>query len=64
MSDQPPYQLFADLGLARVLLTCGKSSVVSAKAIVCNGGALQSEEYLADRGEIVLRYWIDIETDA
>lgn len=49
----------ADLGLARVLITCGKQNIASAKAIIRNGGVLESEEYLADRGEVVQRYWID-----
>jgi predicted acetyltransferase len=27
---------------------------------VRNGGVLESEEYLANRGEVVQRYWINI----
>jgi predicted acetyltransferase len=49
----------AQLGLTRVLVTCGKDNVGSAKAIARNGGILASEEYLAARGEIVQRYWIE-----
>jgi predicted acetyltransferase len=48
----------AALGVPRVLVTCGKQNVASAGAILRNGGVLESEEYLADRGEIVQRYWI------
>lgn len=48
----------AELGLSRVLVTCGKQNVASAGAIQRNGGVLESEEYLADRGEVVQRYWI------
>ena len=48
----------AGLGLARVLITCGKQNIASARVIVRNGGVLESEEYLADRGEVVQRYWI------
>jgi predicted acetyltransferase len=48
----------ADLGLTRVLVSCGRQNVGSAKAIVRNGGALESEEYLATRGEVIQRYWI------
>jgi predicted acetyltransferase len=47
-----------ELGLTQVLLTCGKQNVASAKSITRNGGILDSEEYLPDRGEIVQRYWI------
>ena len=48
----------AALGVSRVLVTCGKQNVASAGVIVRNGGVLESEEYLADRGEVVQRYWI------
>jgi len=48
----------AELGLAQVLVTCGKENVASAKSITRNGGIFDSEEYLSDRGEIVQRYWI------
>jgi predicted acetyltransferase len=47
------------LGLQRVLLTCGKRNVASAKTICSNGGAFDTEEYLTHRDEIVQRYWID-----
>jgi predicted acetyltransferase len=49
----------AELGLARVLVTCGKSNVASSKVIAHNGRILESEEYLPDRGEIVQRFWIE-----
>jgi predicted acetyltransferase len=48
----------AELGLSRVLVTCGIQNVASARTIMRNGGVLESEEYLADRDEIVQRYWI------
>ena len=48
----------AELGLNRVLVTCGKANIGSAKSILRNGGVLESEEYFPDRGEIVQRYWI------
>ncbi len=49
----------AELGVPRALVTCGKQNVASAGVIVRNGGVLESEEYLADRGEVVQRYWIN-----
>jgi len=49
----------AQLGMTRVLVTCGKDNVGSAKVIIRNGGLLESEEYLPARGEIVQRYWIE-----
>lgn len=48
----------AHLGVERALVTCGKQNVASAAAILRNGGVLESEEFLADRGEVVQRYWI------
>jgi len=50
----------SDLGLTRVLVTSGKNNLGSVKVILHNGGVLDSEEHLPDRGEIVQRYWIDI----
>ena len=48
----------AELGLSRVLVTCGKQNVASSGAILRNGGVLETEEYLADKGEVFQRYWI------
>lgn len=48
----------AELGLSRVLVTCGKQNVASARAIMRNGGVLETEEYLVDHDEVVQRYWI------
>jgi predicted acetyltransferase len=47
-----------ELGLSRVLVTCGRENVVSARVIVGNGGVLESEAFSAERGEVVQRYWI------
>ena len=46
------------LGLSRVLITCDKSNIASARTIVKNGGVLENE-ILYD-GEIVQRYWIEL----
>ncbi|WP_409344011.1 GNAT family N-acetyltransferase [Paenibacillus sp. MBLB4367] len=48
----------ARMGLERVLLTCNKSNVGSAKTIVNNGGVLDSED-TDDQGVPIQRYWID-----
>ena len=53
-----------DIGLTKVLLTCGKMNVASVSTILRNGGVLESEEYLLERGEIVQRYWIELPVDA
>ncbi len=47
-------------GLVRVLITCGKSNIASARVILKNGGIFDCEGYLEDRGEIVQRYWINL----
>jgi predicted acetyltransferase len=48
------------LGLSRVLVTCGKENLASARIILANRGVLESEEFSQERGEIVQRYWIDL----
>jgi predicted acetyltransferase len=52
------------LGLSRVLVTCAKANAGSVRAILRNGGILDSEEYLPDRGELVQRYWIESGSNA
>lgn len=52
------------LGLTKVLLTCGKSNIASAKAILANGGVLDSEAYYPPRNEVLQRYWIDLAATA
>jgi predicted acetyltransferase len=44
------------MGLNRVLLTCDKNNIGSAKTIVNNGGVLDSEEVVD--GDVIQRYWI------
>ena len=47
------------LGLEKVLLTCGKNNIGSARTIQKNGGVLENEIIDDDR-EVLQRYWIDI----
>jgi predicted acetyltransferase len=49
----------AEKGIARALVTCGKGNLGSARIIVANGGVFESEEFDAERNEVVQRYWID-----
>jgi predicted acetyltransferase len=51
-----------NVGLSRVLVTCGKQNTGSVRIILGNGGVFESEEFMPDRGEIVRRYWIEIGT--
>lgn len=46
------------LKLERVLLTCDKSNLASAKVIKFNGGILESEFFDEKEQEIIQRYWI------
>lgn len=45
------------IGLEKVLVTCDKDNVGSAKVIQANGGQLENE--ILYEGELVQRYWID-----
>ena len=48
------------LGLRRVLLTCDKRNVASAKTILRNGGVFEEEEFMLEHERVVCRYWIDL----
>jgi len=47
-----------ELGIDKVLITCNKENIASAKTITGNGGVLENEVQEQDR--ITQRYWIDI----
>lgn len=46
------------LGIKKVLMTCGKTNIGSAKSILNNGGILENE--VDDQGVIEQRYWITL----
>ncbi len=46
------------LGIDRVRLTCDKENSASSKTILRNGGKLDEEEYMAEHGRVIQRYWI------
>ena len=48
------------LGINKVLMTCDKDNIASAKTIIKNGGVLESE-FVNEEGEIEQRYWINLE---
>ena len=48
------------LGLDKVLMTCDKDNIGSAKSITNNGGLLDSE-FVDERGVVCQRYWIRLE---
>lgn len=47
------------MGLTRVLITCCKNNLASARTIQKNGGVLENE--VSAHGEITQRYWITLE---
>ena len=48
------------MGLDRALITCAKTNAGSVGTILRNGGIFASEEFLPDYGQIVQRYWIQL----
>lgn len=46
-------------GIDRVLLTCARANAASSAVIAANGGKLESEEFIASRGEVVQRWWVE-----
>ena len=53
-----------ELGIGRVLVTCDKSNIASARVIQKNDGVLDSESYSEQSGRITQRYWIELEQGA
>ena len=49
------------LGIRRVLMTCDKDNVASARTIIKNGGILENE-IINEEGVPEQRYWIDLES--
>ena len=47
-----------ELGIGKILITCNKDNIASAKTILANGGVLENEVPEQDR--VTQRYWIDI----
>ncbi len=47
------------MGIDKVLVTCNKDNIPSAKTILANGGILENE-LMEDNGNIVQRYWIEL----
>jgi len=48
-----------EFGITKVLMTCDKSNIGSAKSIINNGGVLENE-IMTDSHGLIQRYWIDI----
>lgn len=48
------------LNLNKVLITCDKTNVSSARVIQNNNGILENEIFSKTFSEIIQRYWIDL----
>ena len=48
-----------NLGINKVLITCNKDNIGSAKSIINNGGILENEVVDEDK-QVVQRYWIKL----
>jgi predicted acetyltransferase len=48
----------AKVGVTKALVTCGRDNVGSARVSRANGGVLDSEEFVAEEGEVVQRYLV------
>ncbi len=46
------------MGIGDMRITCDKENPGSARVIIKNGGELDEEEYMQERGCVVQRYWI------
>ncbi|MBB6217342.1 putative acetyltransferase [Anaerosolibacter carboniphilus] len=46
------------MNMEKVLITCNKENIASAKTTICNGGVLENEVLEGER--ITQRYWIDL----
>lgn len=46
------------LNIKKVLITCNKDNIASARTIIKSGGILENE-HMEDNGNLVQRYWID-----
>ena len=49
-----------EFGLDKVLLTCDKNNIASAKTIIRNGGILENEVKRDSESGITQRYWINL----
>ena len=46
-----------EAGIKKILITCDKDNIASAKTVINNGGVLENE-FAEDNGNIIQRYWI------
>ena len=49
-----------ELGIEKLLVTCGGNNIASEKVIKSNGGIFENEVFVEDEGRIIKRHWIDL----
>ncbi|MCL2323121.1 MAG: GNAT family N-acetyltransferase [Oscillospiraceae bacterium] len=49
-----------ELGIEKVLVTCDKDNIASAKTIIKCGGIFENEAFDEEEGNMVKRYWIKL----
>lgn len=49
-----------ELNIKKVLITCNKDNIGSAKTIISNGGILENEIFDPDDNKMTQRYWITL----
>ena len=54
----------SELGRKKVLITCAPSNTASVAMIEGNGGVMENEVFVEEDGEILRRYWIDLESSS
>ena len=52
---------YKELNLRKVLITCDKINIASAKVIQNNNGILDNEVFSETFSEIIQRYWINLQ---
>lgn len=53
-------EICRDLGMKKLLVSCHKENIASAKTIQHNGGVLENEVVDHRNGEVLQRYWITL----
>lgn len=49
-----------ELNIQKILITCDKNNIASAKTIIANGGILENEIFDANDNTMTQRYWIKL----
>jgi predicted acetyltransferase len=53
------FEVCENMGMKRILVTCNKDNIASAKTIIANGGIFENE-MIEENGTVIERYWIEL----